>query len=321
MVYFRLHARSYLQKRSAVKQRSHSVGSRCITRMVHRATAFFLGESMAKSPAFQFYVRDWICSRKVACMTGDQVKAYLYLLCEAWLQEPRATLPNDDRELAEMARVDSELWEQMKESILRCFKVGACKEHFGRLYSERQLEVSRKYDANQRLGNKNANKTRTKREVNAKKRISSSSSSSSSAKEKKEKESAAKAAQPSTNQFSDQIEMIIAYLNESTGMSYRHDTKSTQMVIAEHLKKGTLIEDFKIVIDSKVKEWSCDDAMSGYLRPITLFGDKFEGYLQVARREEATHRAEIDEARRKQLEEDEHRAFMMNRNKEILENC
>ena len=135
---------------------------------------------MAKAPAFQFYVRDWLCSRKVTSMSGECVKAYLYLLCESWLNEPRATLPNDDAELASMARVSTDDWKRIKCDVMKCFKEGVCEEHSGHLYNERLLEVSRNYEKNQRPNNKNALRTRKKREPNAKKRTSSSTSSSSS---------------------------------------------------------------------------------------------------------------------------------------------
>lgn len=74
-----------------------------------------------KSPSFQFYVRDWLCSLTVQRMTGDQVKAYLYLLCASWLEHPRATLPNDDSELAMLSRLTLEQWMKIKDGVLRCF--------------------------------------------------------------------------------------------------------------------------------------------------------------------------------------------------------
>ena len=38
-------------------------------------------------------------------------------------------------------------------------------------------------------------------------------------------------------------------------------------------------DDFKKVIDVKSLEWNKDPKMCKYLRPETLFGNKFEGYL------------------------------------------
>ena len=51
------------------------------------------------------------------------------------------------------------------------------------------------------------------------------------------------------------------------------------------MKEGYVIEDFKKVIDSKSKEWLNTD-FEKYLRPATLFGTKFENYLNEANKKE-----------------------------------
>jgi uncharacterized protein YdaU (DUF1376 family) len=135
---------------------------------------------VSKAPHFPFFVRDWLCSRKVLKMNGEAVKAYTYLLCEAWLQEPRATLPNNDEELASMARTTLSAWMIIKSDVMLCFKIGTCEEHLGRLYNELQLEISRKFEKNQRVNNKNAKRTRIKRDINAKSPLSVSLSISES---------------------------------------------------------------------------------------------------------------------------------------------
>ena len=76
-----------------------------------------------KAPAFQFYVRDWILSRSVQKMNGEEVKAYIYLLCESWLEDPRATLPNNEEELARMAQVSTEKWHRVKPKVMANFKL------------------------------------------------------------------------------------------------------------------------------------------------------------------------------------------------------
>ena len=112
-----------------------------------------------KNPQFPFFVRDWLCSRKVLRMSGDGVKAYMYLLAESWLQEPRATLPMDDNELASMARVTQEQWQIIRAQVVDCFKVGKCDEHKNCFYNELLLEISRKYENKQRFNNKNAERS------------------------------------------------------------------------------------------------------------------------------------------------------------------
>ena len=69
----------------------------------------------------------------------------------------------------------------------------------------------------------------------------------------------------------------IAYLNQILNKNYKFVDKNTKLVNAR-LKEGYTIDDFKTVIDKKVAEWQNGD-MAKYLRPETLFGTKFDGYL------------------------------------------
>ena len=70
---------------------------------------------------------------------------------------------------------------------------------------------------------------------------------------------------------------IISYLNEKTGKHYQASNKNTRKLINARLNEKFTIEDFKKVIDNKVSDWTGD--MEKFLRPQTLFGTKFEGYL------------------------------------------
>lgn len=72
---------------------------------------------------------------------------------------------------------------------------------------------------------------------------------------------------------------IVSYLNESTGKNYRATTPKTRTLIRARFKEGFKSEDFKKVVDNKVAEWQGDQKMSKFLRPETLFGTKFESYL------------------------------------------
>ena len=72
---------------------------------------------------------------------------------------------------------------------------------------------------------------------------------------------------------------IVDYLNNATNSNYRHTTETTKKLIKARISEGFTLEDFKTVIDKKVLLWSKDLNMSAYLRPETLFGNKFESYL------------------------------------------
>lgn len=71
---------------------------------------------------------------------------------------------------------------------------------------------------------------------------------------------------------------IVEYLNQAAGTSYKPNTPKTVRSIKARIKEGFTVDDFKTVIDKKVSEWAKTD-MQKYLRPETLFGTKFEGYL------------------------------------------
>ena len=75
------------------------------------------------------------------------------------------------------------------------------------------------------------------------------------------------------------IKEVIDYLNEQLGSSYRYTTRKTQDLIKARLNEGFELNDFKTVIFKKVKEWKGSE-WEKYLRPETLFSNKFESYLQ-----------------------------------------
>lgn len=73
---------------------------------------------------------------------------------------------------------------------------------------------------------------------------------------------------------------VIARLNEKSGMNYRASSAATQKHINARLAEGYTLENFFSVIDKKCAEWKGTD-MEKYLRPETLFGSKFENYLNA----------------------------------------
>ncbi|HGZ7751192.1 TPA: conserved phage C-terminal domain-containing protein, partial [Staphylococcus aureus] len=71
---------------------------------------------------------------------------------------------------------------------------------------------------------------------------------------------------------------IIEYLNKKAGKHFKHNTAKTKDFIKARWNQDFRLEDFKKVIDIKTAEWLNTDS-DKYLRPETLFGSKFEGYL------------------------------------------
>ena len=72
---------------------------------------------------------------------------------------------------------------------------------------------------------------------------------------------------------------IIAYLNKKTGRDYKPAAAKNKKPIHARWQEGYRLQDFKKVIDNKCFSWGNDPKMSQYLRPETIFGPKFDGYL------------------------------------------
>ena len=72
---------------------------------------------------------------------------------------------------------------------------------------------------------------------------------------------------------------IVDDLNLVLGTNYKPTNAKTKELIQARLNDGFGLEDFKVVHRKMLKTWGADQKMVKYLRPITLYGNKFEGYL------------------------------------------
>lgn len=71
---------------------------------------------------------------------------------------------------------------------------------------------------------------------------------------------------------------IMTYFNNSLNTNFKADSDYILKLISARINDGFTVNDFKTVIDKKKAEWINTD-MEKYLRPQTLFGTKFESYL------------------------------------------
>lgn len=79
----------------------------------------------------------------------------------------------------------------------------------------------------------------------------------------------------------DPTEEVVNHLNRRAGTQYKPTTANTRKLVKARLKEGFTVEDMKLVIDKKCADWLNNPEMARFLRPNTLFGNKFEGYLNA----------------------------------------
>ena len=72
---------------------------------------------------------------------------------------------------------------------------------------------------------------------------------------------------------------IIDYLNQKAGKSFKRSAAGNKKVIKARWNEGYKLDQFKRVVDNKCQDWLNDEKMSQYLQPSTLFGNKFDQYL------------------------------------------
>ena len=93
-----------------------------------------------------------------------------------------------------------------------------------------------------------------------------------------EKQKATRKKSTETSYPNEVYEDIINFLNEATGKNYKTTSVINRKFITQRLNDGFSIEDFKQVISVKSTNW-LGSKMEQFLRPETLFSNKFESYL------------------------------------------
>lgn len=83
------------------------------------------------------------------------------------------------------------------------------------------------------------------------------------------------------NNVSLTVKNIIEDLNQVLGTTYKTTSHKNQELIKSRLNEGFILEDFKAVHRKMLKLWGNDQKMCQFLRPITLYSNKFESYLNM----------------------------------------
>ena len=199
---------------------------------------------MSKDPAFLFYPSDWISG--TMGMTFEEKGAYIELLMYQFNQGHMSGYM--------IARIVGQHWENIKHKFIQ--------DTDGNWYNVRlELEKEkRKTYSESRRNNLKGNNQYTKKE------------------KKKEGHMDSHMENENINEIKD----IIDYLNITCKTNFKYSKNSIKHINAR-LNDGFSLDELKDVIEFKFKQWGNDSKMSEYLRPETLFGSKFESYLNASK--------------------------------------
>lgn len=237
-----------------------------------------------KDPAFLFYSRDFLAG--VNIMNYTQRGKYITLLC---IQHRKGTIPEKD--MLRIAGGDEKVLEKFLQRPN------------GRYYNPRLHEVMlerKKYKKEQEKEHfENSEKVASSlisqgfsKSITPEKTVLSSFSSPSSfsslnANGDKENINIEQTSNDSNTNIIisysyefliNTTKKVIEHLNFKCKTRYRSDATYTIQYIADKLRQGYTADDFIKVIDNKADDW-LNTEYARYLRPSTLFGDKFEEYL------------------------------------------
>ena len=201
-----------------------------------------------KSPAFNFYSSDFLTGTML--MTNSQKGKYITLLC---LQHQKGVL--SENEFFSIVKGSDEV------VISKFFR-----DRKGNYYNERLKKVMEEKELYIEKQRAKANKRWSKKEE---KKVCRGNAV---AMPKIEIEN-------NNSYVVELVSYVVELLNSSTSKNYSTNSKKTKELIKARYNEGYDKEDFKKVIDNKVSDWLNDKEMNKYLRPETLFGTKFESYL------------------------------------------
>lgn len=232
---------------------------------------------MAALPYMQFYVADYLAD--TMHLTAEEHGAYMLLIFNYW--QTGKPLLDDDRRLANIARVSSERWTDVKRSLTEYFVcVDGVLKH-PRIEADLQFVADKqtkavdagKASAKSRLAKKQAKAgvraTNVPTNVPTERQPKGNHSESESESESEEKTISGKP---------DIAAQAIEYLNFVSGSNYQPVESNTKLIKAR-IAEGRTIDDIKAVIDRKNKEWPPGHKMREYMRPGTLFNaSKFNDY-------------------------------------------
>lgn len=217
-------------------------------------------KSKGKQPYIPLYIGDW--EKDTNTISLEAEGALLKLIFKLWNSEDKGLLTISFPQLAILLKKTEEL-------TLKIIR---------ELEENKVLNIEFLPDKKLKIENR-----RMTREVELSKVRSEIGSLGAKAKKANRKQKPSKPQAKGKQIAEIDIDNVIEYLNNKISADFKKETKATRAFITARFKENHTVEDFKAVIDHKWNEWGLDPKMSAYLRPETLFGTKFDSYLQASK--------------------------------------
>ena len=217
---------------------------------------------MATLPYIQLYVSDYLAD--TMHLTAEEHGAYMLLIMNYWQTEK----PIPKNRLQGVTRMFNDRWDSVQQTLNEFFEIDENGDWFHKRIQQDLQKVKEKSKQASEAGKKSAIKRAENKGVSkgSSTTVQRKSNDRSTIEEKREKRK---------DIYSPLKKDVIDYLNHVTNKNFRSiDNK----FLNARINDGYKLEDFKKVIDVKSSQW-LNTGQDKYLRPDTLFGNKFDSYL------------------------------------------
>jgi len=202
-----------------------------------------------KDPAFLFYFQDFLVG--TSFMTLEEIGAYIKILC---FQADRGPLREQDI----LKKIPAPIWNAI------CCKFKKDKDTYFNARLQEEVAKRKNYTESRRKNlhmGKHMKPHMNKHMENVNEDVNKDINR---IKDSKDKGS---------------VDLIVTDLNCVLGTNYKTTSTKTADLISYRINDGFTVEDFKKVHRNMLFAWGADSKMVKYLRPETLYGTKFESYL------------------------------------------
>jgi uncharacterized phage protein (TIGR02220 family) len=219
---------------------------------------------------FPFYYLDWLSDSEVAMMTYSEKGLFIDMLARCFNE---GGLPADNNKLLRLFKCD-------ESDLLECVKMFYIKDEklFNKKLDSIQKDQRKVSTGRSKAGKASAEARKAKRLMkgtNVEQMLNCvATKAQQNPTNRVQQNTVKKSIEKEPCKHSENIKEILTYLNNKLGSKFR-----TANGLKARLTEGFSVDDAKKVIDIKFAEWIADEKMRQYLRPDTLFGTKFDSYL------------------------------------------